>query len=215
MSDFSAGFFTINENKEKIYPYLIEGEYLIQYNEDWVGKLSPGDWETSYQPQTLALSKQVPLLHVMHAEDHGFYLRILHEEEVKFQFEISYEVGADLYTKVGNELYGKNWWRDADNKDERYERVREEWAKQLEQQGILDDFFSHINLESLKAFRLFGISEDMLMEINEILTIKNCAKDSHEMVYSLLDCVGLKQFDFVAHNYVSYGDDDRFTILNP
>ena len=214
MSDFSAGFFTKNESKEKIYPYLMEGEFLIQYNEEWVGKLSPEDWGPGYQPQTLALSKQVPLLHVMHAEDHGFYLRILHEEEVKFQFEISYEVGADLYTKVGNELYGKSWWQDADNRDERYERVREEWAIQLEQQGILDDFFSNINLESLKAFRLFGISEETLLEIKEILTIKNCAKDSHAMVYSLLDSIGLKQFSFVSYKYVSYGDDDRFAILN-
>ena len=69
-------------------------------------------------------------------------------------------------------------------------------------------------LVSLKAFQVFGISEACLVEISKILTIKNCATDSHEMVYALLDCLGLKQFSFVSYEYVSDGEEDRFEILN-
>jgi len=214
MSDFSTGFFSTNENKEKIYPYLIENELLIQYNDAWVGKLSATDWEEQPQPQNLALSNEVPLLYVMHAEDHGFSMEILHEEKVKFHFDVSYEVGVKLYTEIGIELYGSNWWLDVNKRGERHKQIREAWVKQLEQQNVLDDFFSHINLESLSAFHLFGISEESILEINEILTIKNCAQDSHEMVHALLDCIGLKQFSFVGYDYVTGGNDDRFTILN-
>jgi len=214
MSDFSIGFFTTNENKEKVYPYLKENELFIQYNEAWLGKLSAMDWEEQPRLENLALSKEVPLLYVMHAEDHGFSIKILHEEELKFYFDVSYEAGEELHTEIGVELYGNNWWQDESKRKERHKQIREEWAKQLEQEGMLDNSFSHINLESLKAFHLFGMSEEKLLKINEILTIKNWARDSHGMVYDLLDCLGLKQFSFVAYDYFSRGDDDRFSLLN-
>jgi len=213
MSDFSVGYFTRDENKEKVYPYLTEGELLIQYNDEWVGKLSALDWEKP-QPQTLALSKEMPLLYVMHAEDHGFSMKILHEEEIKFHFDVSYEVGIELYTETGIDLYGNNWWEDTNKREERHQHIRAEWAEQLEQRGLLDHFFSNINAESLKAFQVFGISESCLLELSEILTIKNCATDGHQMIYALLDCLGLTQFSFVSYNYVSDGADDRFKVLN-
>jgi len=102
MSDFSAGFFFLSKNKDKIYPYMNQGEVLIQYNETWVGKLSSSDLSTNYQPQDITLSNEVPMLHIIHAEDHGFFLRILHECAVVFEFDISYEVGTELYTEIGN-----------------------------------------------------------------------------------------------------------------
>ena len=217
MSDFSAGFFTLSENKEKVYPFLTDDEIFIQYNESWVGKLSEMDMGTDYLPQTLALSKEVPLLHIIHAEDHGFVIRILHEGDVKFHFDASYEVGADLYTEIGNELYGCEWWADADISkiDERHQKIKVEWAKQLEEQGLLNAFFANINEDSLKAFQIFGITDEALQNINQILTVKNFSQDSHKMVYDLLDCLGLVGFSFVSHQYASYGDDDRFTVLNP
>jgi len=215
MSDFSIGFFTTSENKEKVYPYLIENELFIQYNEAWVGKLSPMDWEDQPRPENLALSKEVPLLYVMHAEDHGFSMKILYKEEEKFHFNVSYEVGVELYTEIGIELFGSNWWQDVNKRDERDKQIREAWVKQLEQKGVLDNFFSHINLESLKTFQLFGVSEENISKLNEILTVKNCAQDSHGMVYNLLYYLGFEQFSFVAYDYVSSGEDDRFTILNP
>ena len=214
MSDFSVGFFTTNENKDKVYPYLIKNDLFIQFNEAWVGKLSIMDWDLQPQPQNLALSKEVPLLYVMHAEDHGFSLKILHEEAVKFSFDISYEVGEELYTEIGIGLYGNDWWQDESKRDERHKQIKEEWVKQLEQQGILDEFFSNINLDSLKVFHLFGISTEKIVEMNNILSVKNFADDSHGMVYALLDCLGLTFFSFVSYDYMSRGDDDRFTILN-
>jgi len=219
MSDFSIGFFTINKHKEKIYPHLTEDDLLIQYNEKWVGKLSAMDWKKQPQLQNLALSKEMPLLYVVNAEDHDFIMNILYEEEIKFHFHISYEVGMDLYTEIGAKMYGNYWWLDEDldesTRDERDKQIRKEWAKQMEQQGLLDRYFSNASLESLKAFKLFDISEENILKLNEILTIKNCAKGSHSMVYDLLDCLGLEGFAFVSFDYASDGNDDRFTILNP
>ena len=214
MSDFSSGFFMLSENKEKVPPYLARNEWFIQLNEKWIGKLSPMDTSTEYQPQTLALSKEVPLLHLIHAEEHGFLIRILHERDVKFHFDISYDIGVELYTEIGNELYGDHWWRDVKTRDERNQRTREEWSKRLENQGMLDAFFSNLNLEKLETFQLFGVNKENLLKASKILTIKNCAKDSLGMVYDLLDCLGLKEFYFVAHHYVSKLGSAKFTVLN-
>jgi len=61
---------------------------FIQYNEKWIGKLSPDDMNDDYQPQTIGLSNEIPLLHIIHAEDHGLYIRVLHEGVIKFAFDL-------------------------------------------------------------------------------------------------------------------------------
>lgn len=220
MSDFSAGFFTVNENKEKIYPYLTKNEFLIQYNEAWVGKLSPADMETDYQhqPQTIELSKEVPLLHVVNAEDHGFYMRILHEGEIGFSFEVSYDIRENVFEEVSYELYGDDRWDIMLTDGDKMKEANEATEKRIQDENIIETtvatYFANINDDNLKIFEIFGFDEETIRNIKNILTVENCIDNSHKMVDNLLDCLGLKQFSFVSYKYVSYGDDDRFTILN-
>jgi len=213
MSDFSAGLFALSENKGEVYPFLVEGELLIQYNEQWVGKLSAMDTDHDFQPQTIALSKEVPLLYIMNAEDYGFLMQILHDGVIKFNLNIPYNAEADLAHEIGNELFGEEWFLDEGNVQEYYRQANEEAAKRLEAQGVPGSYFAGINSESLEVFQLFGFNEEILQKIRKILTAENFTQGSHEMVSTLLDNLGLTDFSFVAHNYVSYGDD-RFTILN-
>jgi len=221
MSDFSVGYFTRNENKEKVYPYLTEDELFIQYNDEWIGKLSALDWEKP-QPQTVALSKEMPLLYVMNAEDHGFSMKILHDEEVKFDLDISYDIRERIFDEVAHELYGEDCWEimmssigTSDNKMEMANQVTE---KRIKDENILETAmkitFANINDDSLKIFEIFGFDEEIIQNLKQILTIKNGIENSHQMIYNLLDCLGLKQFSFVSYEYVSGGEDDRFEILN-
>ena len=221
MSDFSAGIFTVNKNREKVYPYLTKDEVFIQYNEAWIGKLSSMDMETDYQPQTLALSKEVPLLHIIDAEDHGFLMRILHEGEIKFHFETSYYIQEQLFSEVAHELYGDDCWdimvSSIGSNDDKMKKANEITKKRFKDENILEKtiatVFDDVNKGGLKIFEVFGFNEEIMQNIKHTLTIENYTENIPQMVYNLLDCLGLKQFSFVSYSYVSRGDDDRFTIL--
>jgi len=85
---------------------------------------------------------------------------------------------------------------------------------------MFNQFFNDRNLISyLWAFvwsLLFFSSSALLKGV--IFAFKIAAEmNPKTIIYSklLLDCLGLKKFSFVSYKYVSYGDDDRFTILNP
>ena len=81
-------------------------------------------------------------------------------------------------------------------------------------QNTIDGLFANITEESISAFELFGFGKETLQNIQNILTTANFKQNSQEMVYDLLDCLGLGEFSFVAHSYISDGYDDRFRILN-
>jgi len=201
MSDFSAGVFTLSKNKDKVYPFLTEGELFIQYNEKWVGKLSPLDMNDDFQPQTIALSKTTPLLHIINAEDHGFCIRILHNGDITFKFEVPFNAEGELAHEIGEEMFGEEWFLDFEKAEERYKKVNEEAAKRLSTQGVPDIYFANIDEENLKAFQIFGFDEKVLQKVQQVLTVESFVKDRYEMVYALLDSIGFTQFSYVAHNY--------------
>jgi len=212
MSDFSAAVFALNKDKDKVFPFLTKGDYFIQYNEMWVGKLSSDDMEEDINPQIFALSKEIPLLRIVHAEDHGFWMHVLFEGEIKFQFEVSYEVGAELYGQIAYELYGDiEWYFD----EEKRKIVGGKVAEHPDLINANKVFFGGINEESLTVLDIFGFDSETIKIISDILTVENFEKDPHEMVSNLLDSLGLTYFSFVAHNYFSHGDDDRYVLLNP
>ena len=212
MSDFSAGIFILYKDKDKVFPFLTEGEFFIQYNAQWAGKLSPLDTGYDLPPQTMALSKETPLLHIIHAEDHGFSMRIIHNAAVTFTFEMPYMAQAELAHEIGNELFGEAWFLDTDKAPERYRQADVEAAKRLKEQGIPGIYFTPNHEESLRAFQVFGIGDETIQNLRSLLNVENFKKDAHEMIYAALDALGLTQFSFVAHDYVS-GDDDRFVFL--
>jgi len=213
MSDFSAGVFALSKNKDKVYPFLTKKDLFIQYNDQWVGKLSDTDYEERFQPQTIALSKEVPLLYIMNAEDHGFSMKILHDGNTTFQFELPYYAEAELAHELGYELFGEEWLFEPDKLEQRSKQANEEAAKILKEQGAPAIYFASINEENLKAFHVFDFSHDTLQEICEILTVENFVQGSHKMVFALLNCIGLTDFSFVAHSYVFTEDEDRFKVL--
>ena len=209
MSEFSEGYFAKNENKEKIYPYLTKEELLIQLNEKWVGKLSELDCEDP-QPKTVALSNDVPLLYLSHAEDHGFDIMILHKEDVKFEFYLSYELEYDVYAEIAVELYGENWteivgWH--------HEKIKVESGKRMP--DIINQIFADINLERLEPFKLFGISEENIAKIADIFTVKNYneSESLHDIFADLVHFLGLEEFHWISHRYCSR-DDSRVVKLN-
>jgi len=213
VSDFSAGVFILSKHKYRVYPFLKDDEFFIQYNEHWVGKLSPTDTNEDFQVQTLALSKEAPLLHIINAEDHGFCVQILHEEKIIFKFEIPYNIEADYAHEIGTELFGEDWFLDFDKAQERYQQANEEAAKRLAEKNIPAKYFDDINDEKLQAFHVFGFDEKTLKKVQQILTVENFTQDSYEMVHAFLYSIYLTKFSFVSHSYISHGDD-RFTLLN-
>ena len=222
MSDFSIGFFTRDAYKGNVYPHLTENDLFIQYNEAWVGKLSAQDWERQPQPPNLALSKDVPLLYVMHAEDHGFSMKVLHEEEIKLDFDISYGIYDKVFNEVAHELYGEDCWEvmmsSVGTDDNKMDEANEITEKRLKDENILEKemtrALANINDERLKIFEIFGFNREIIQNLKQILTIQNGVENSRKMVDNLLDCIGLTQLEFVSYEYISRGDDDRFEILN-
>ena len=214
MSDFSAGLFTLSQYKEEVYPFLLEDELLIQYNEKWIGKLSSGDLSTDYPPKTMELIKKLPFLHIMNGEDHNFFMRVLHEGEVKCQFDLPYDIEGHLYGRIAYEIYGENCWDIIMNSLDKSEHVVKETTKYMKENKILETVFSKAcsNLD-MKIFSLFNINDEMLDKIKLILTPDNYIQDRHSMIYDFLDCLGLDGFSFVSLDYLSYGDDDRFVLL--
>jgi len=211
MSEFSAGIFTLSKYKDELYPFLTEEDLLIRYNEMWLGKLSPMDMSAGIQSQTIGLSKEIPLLHIINAEDHGFFIQILYDGEVKFRFDVPYDIGSDIFMEIGNELYGdEKWFLDED----KVKTASDAMKNQPEIQNTIDGLFANISEESISAFELFGFGKETLQSIQNILTTANFKQNSQEMVYDLLDYLGLGEFSFVAHSYISDGYDDRFRILN-
>jgi len=212
MSDFSAGIFALSNDVDKIYPFLIKDEVLIQYNDMWVGKLAPTDMKDKYPPQTLALSKEIPLLHIMHAEDHGFFVQVLHEGVVKFNFDIPYNIGHDqFFYEIGEELFGDEWedWLDGhacfsdESKAENIKLINEKVAQKLKKERIPESFFDNINKENLQVFKLFGCSEETLENIQHILSPEYFEQHFTGMVYSFLDALGLTKFSFVSYDYMN------------
>lgn len=221
MSDFSAGIFALSNDVDKIYPFLIKDEVLIQYNDMWVGKLAPTDMKDKYPPQTLALSKEIPLLHIMHAEDHGFFVQVLHEGVVKFNFDIPYNIGHDqFFYEIGEELFGDEWedWLDGhacfsdESKAENIKLINEKVAQKLKKERIPESFFDNINKESLQAFKLFGCSEEILENIQHILSPEYFEQHFIDMVYSFLNALGLTKFSYVSYDYMN--NPHPYTILN-
>lgn len=222
MSDFSVGFFTRDAYKEKVYPHLTEYDLLIQYNESWIGKLSDADWQQQPQLQNLTLSKEVPLMYVMNAEDHGFSMKIFHEEEVKFTLDISYDIYDKVFNEVAHELYGEDCWEvmmsSIGTDDNKMDAANERTEKRLKDENILETettkALANINNESLKIFGIFGFEGEVLQNLKQILTVENGVEDSRKMVGDLLDCLGLAPLEFVSYDYLSRGGDDRFEVLN-
>jgi len=224
MSDFSSGIFALSKDKDKIYPFLTKDEIFIQYNDKWVGKLAPTDMEDKIQPQTLALSKEIPLLHVMHAEDHGFFMQILHEGEVKFNFDISYDIGHDqFFYEVGEELYGDAWedWYDGgtcfseESKKSELQKINDKVAQRLKEERLPDLYFDNINKETLQIFKLFGASEETLANIQNILSVEYFNENFTGMVYSFMAELGLKKFGWISHHYLNNSEyPHQYAILN-
>lgn len=198
MSDFSAGYFTVSKYKDQVYPYLLAGEKFVAYNPQWVGKFSPQDMDDEPHPQTILLSRAVPLLHVIHAEDHGFNLRVYHQGKVQFAFDIPHMAGEELLFELGQEKYGDEFFLD----EGVMTALQAEVDGILAQQGVPHCFFEGITREGLECFKLFDLPDDTLDKMMEILTVARYTAGSHQLVYDLLDTIGLTEFDFISYDYI-------------
>jgi len=214
MSEFSAGIMLNVAHQEIAKAYLEDNTYLIRLNDTWLCRLSDNDdycqKEEDYSQAVLDMSVQIPLLHIMNAEDHGFWLAILHNKKIVFQFDVPYNIESEFAFSIGQELYGDEFF-DLMFEEETQEKVQNEVQRRRhEADEFVESFFSRISEDGIAQFELFGFDKPTCVEIAKILTLSNYKKDGmgRQMMQEFSAALRLSEFCWVSHHYVSLGDQD-------
>ena len=215
MYGFTAGIFVLSKYKETIEQFLNEEEFLIKFNDTWLGKLSTVDSSRDYDDyteSTLNLSEYIPLLHIVSLEGSCFMIRILHERKVKLHFDIPFELEKMMFSIVGFQLYGDGYMKYAIEKiidgiknAEIDEKINKEVKRRMRQPDFSKRVFGEFDKDTLKEFKLFGFSEEICKKLSNILTIRNLQKKSYkceQLIIEFLEQLGLDNLNFVEHSYV-------------
>lgn len=99
MSDFSMGTLVLKSLKKTLRVVLAEldvGEdtgFVHPVNDEWVGLFLSDEWMTDPATSDLIenVSKQVPLIHFMHPQDHGWYALVYVQGEIVCKIMRSYD----------------------------------------------------------------------------------------------------------------------------
>lgn len=116
--------------------------------------------------------------------------------------------------EVMNEMFGDGAGIGYKEFGIRWKQAGKEAYKRHIQQGLPDTYFNKITKENLEIFRAFDLSDEELHKMQQNLSLEKFLQGSHDMVYDFLDCIGLTDFSFVAHDYISMEDGERFVVLN-
>jgi hypothetical protein len=177
MSDFSAAIIIRAEHEAIALEYL-DDDFLIRLNKNWLCRLSANDEInmmdiSKYSKTVLNLSEQIPLMHVVHPEDHGFEMCILHKRNMICHFGVSYEFG-ELDMKKSPEFAERMG----------IGRFIEDEFKQFKLFGFDDKACAKI----LASFNELDMN-DLELKI--------------DAVSNLFSVLGIEEFSFVSHHYVN------------
>lgn len=189
MSDFSGAVMLRAEHKDTALEYMEDNVFLIQLNDNWICRLSENDDSSmmniaKYSKAVLDLSEEIPLMHVMHPEDHCFGLCILHKSELMCRFGVSYEMD---------------------------ESEMEECPELSESMG-----FGRFVKDEFEQFKLFGFDDNDCAKMYDIFTEVDMSdwKTKSESVRQLFSILGIENFSFVSHHYVSSDKERGETHFN-
>jgi len=218
MSEFSAGTLIKSHYKDKVLASLSKNEYLIQLQNSWLCKVSEYDMKNNYIEMNTNLSCDIPLLHIIHAEDHGFYCHILYKQKSVFMFDIPSELEPNFDMHIGDELYGDDYVERAfiKREEEVLKKVADEKNKRShELEAQRQKIFEKVTEESINQFRLFEIEEDIIQQLQKIITIETYKKDNwgHQLVKEFREALGLNSFEWISYEYVSR-DSKHYNIIN-
>jgi len=218
MSEFSSGTVVKLQNKDKVLANLTEQEYLIDLQNSWLCKVSVHDMNDNYMEINRNLSNEVPLLHIIHAEDHGFYCCIYYQQKPLFTLAISYELEGNFDMQIGNELYGDDYAERAYIKREKeiFQKVSEEKKRRShELEAQKKNIFTEIDKDRINQFTLFDIGEEDIQKLQKIITMETYEKDGwgRQLVNEFLDALNLNEFEWISFHYVCK-DPEHFNIIN-
>jgi len=215
MYDYTAGIFVRSKDEEMTKQFLDKGDFLIKFNDAWLGKLSTADLSMShdeYTKSTWDLSEYIPLLHIVSLEGHGFTIRILHDRKVKFTFNTPFALEEMMFLVVGFDFYGDEYMEyvmkrfTTGIKNAKIdEKVNKEAKKRMQKPDFSQKVFAELDRETLKEFKLFGFSEDICRKLSNILSVGNFQRKGYKpelIILEFLACLELDNLNFVEHNYV-------------
>lgn len=215
MSDFSAGILMHEKHREIAKVHLEKHTHLIELNDMWFCRLSENDFcemaVESYSEAVLAMSEQIPLLHVISAEDHEFELGILHHKKIVFHVRMPYDVVGNFAFDIVTELYGDECMEIIMNPDcAVQEKIKNEIQRRHhEVEEMVQSLFLEITEEGIEQFSQFGFDSDACAKIKDILTAENYQRDDmgYQMMKELFAVLKLSEFSFVSHKYVDLKND--------
>ena len=179
MSDFSAAIMFKAEHEKLALEYMEDDVFLIRLNDSWICRLSENDQNCAtlngnYSNAVLDLSRRIPLMHVMNAEDHCLELNILHGGESVCCFAIVDDFDDEYGCSPSMEYYEAEGWG--------------------------------IDADEIDSFMLFGFDSDNCGEILNALSSSD--KNRWEKTATLFNILGINEFSFVSHHYLS-SDKER------
>ena len=185
MSDFSAAIMLRAEHEAIALEHMEDNVFLIRLNANWLCRLSAND-EISimniekYSKAVLDLSDRIPLMHVIHPEDHCFALCILYKREVVCRFGVSYEFEMDEI----------------------------DWDEFPELPGAMG--FGRFVKGEFENFKLFGFDDSDCAKMFATFTEVDMSdfRNKFESVRQLFSILGINEFSFVSHYYAS-SDKER------
>ena len=217
MSSFSVGYLARPEYKMQVESKLLEDEYVVEYNENWIGRFSSYDIDQEILPHILEQSWDVPFVRLHYFEDYNFRIQLIYQGEVQFYFYISYETESDaMFTLVATEKFGDNWEHIIYHtpEGEAYKKeVNDEVSRILEEGYTYLRYFSHLNEQSFEAFKLFGFDEEAIANIQQILSVERFSElpqfepEPDEATYEEMQQL------LLSGDYLDYDFEDDFLSI--
>lgn len=222
MSEFSVGCCILNKNKEIAKKYLEKDDLLIQLNDKWLCKLVEDEYapfsktDQRFSETDLNMSDEIPLLFFLDSEDHNGEFYILYERKVISSFFLEYGFEHSRKFRISQEMYGNEFYCDNRSQAEQDARDKEIDMEYKRRFPIYEnEIKNNVIRSNLDNFKLFGITDKTLEEIQEILSyqryIKQLKAGKPLLEKEIFDCLKnkmeLTDFSWISYEYSSDFDN--------
>lgn len=226
MSEFTSGILFRHAFKESACCCLEERTCLIEFDENWLCRLSDYDSEylgaNKYSESLLKMSETVPMLLFVFAEDYSSGFEILHNREVHGSVFLDWGLyGSWLHNTFGK-LYGEEYFLDhltPEEVEERLKKVNEIVQKDYE--AYLNAKRTEFSSFNWSDFKDLDFDDKTVNSIKEIFNadlypdnIKDYSpKIEFEMIEKFKEAVGLTYFEWISKDYADHHDDERIKVI--